>query len=197
MFHGSPPSAAVPRLTTIIFQSSPLPKSEYTLCLVCESRVSTWKHLGFFNQFSLRLVPETPPQSARRSSRERSAQAIEGTKRRHGLRNRGAGDHARSRSFVPELPAHRRAERNHVSTERLNVADSQAEISASGAYGLTVDAQLLLLDGWQCFFGNRTPLHRKPENPLAIHPTTKAVGFLAGSCKYIFHPLTVTNRTAR
>ena len=67
--------------------------------------------------------------------------------------------------------------------KKLYVTRLKVQISASGADDLSVDPELLRFYGRKRIFRNHTPTHRKPEDPLAIHPTSKDVGFLAGSVR--------------
>ena len=153
----------------------------------CESRVQTRAHPRLFDQPPFRLVSEKTPESTDRFGRERLATDDSRPSRFTGLLHRGARNYARSRSHVAELSAQSSPRQNHVSNQRLYLSRFKAQISASGADGLSVDPELLRFYSRKRLFRNHTSIHRKPEDPLAIHPTSTCVGFLAGSVKEKYH----------
>src|SRR5260370_9868297 len=104
---------------------------------------------------------------------------------RSGMRDPCNGNHARSRSPVPELSSDIIAERRYVLAQGIQFADLERKICESATDAFHVDSVVSRINRRECFVGYHPEIHRRTENPLRgpIHPTAKAkaVGLLVPS----------------
>jgi len=161
-----------------------LPHSfEGSYIMVCGSSIQTQAHVGILDQFPLCLVSQASPQSVDRHGGERPAAAYPATGESLGVRDCSLADNARPCAFVSQLSSRAGSQRDHVPYQGIYLQGAAREISSARANDIALDALLFLFNRGQCLFRNCAPLHRKPENAIAIHPTAEAVGFLAKAVK--------------
>jgi hypothetical protein len=124
------------------------------------------------------VVPGTATEDSDRSGGKRSPQAAERESSRIGMRDPCNGNHARSRSPVPELSSDIIAERRDVLAQGIQFADLARKICESATDAIDVDSLVFGIDRRECFVEYRPEIHSRTENPLrgSIHPTATSSG---------------------
>jgi hypothetical protein len=124
------------------------------------------------------VVPETATEGSDGSGGKRSPQAAERESSRIGMRDPCNGNHARSRSPVPELSSDIIAERRDVLAQGIQFADLARKICESATDAIDVDSVVFRIDSRKCFVGYHPEIHRRTENALRcpIHPTATSRG---------------------
>ena len=139
----------------------------------------SYKHKNtvvFLINYHFCVVPETAAEGSDRSGGKRSPQAADRKGSRIGMRDPCIGNHARSRSLVPELSSDIIAERRDVLAQGIQFADLERKICESATDAIHVDSVIFRVDRRKCFVGYHPEIHRRTENALRcpIHPTAKS-----------------------
>src|SRR5208283_1974726 len=119
-----------------------------------------------------------PETAAEGSSGKRSPYVAERESSRIGMRDPCNGNHARSRSPVPELSSDIIAERRDVLAQGVQFADLARKIREIATDAIDVDSVVFRVDRRKCFLGRNPEIHSRTENPLRgpIHPTATSSG---------------------